>query len=537
MTLDDLLLEISYQLPKGYPTIVDGKFVDREEVLLINKFLLERGIGELPVPPAKQNTLLEAKPHDHIDAKYVPNIGQSAKWSAVGVDDLEQFADKPFVAVNNTQVSAKDKVLYVKGGNVNQISGTEAKALGKNVTYWKSDALPNTYLAIHKVNTNIVTQYKGNSQTDTDIKEGLVFAFFNSSVSTPFTADNYTTNLKQLKKDLPKSKSLGATAYTRVDNFVSRAMKVKPDKKILSIFNETLSQGLRLQDYSDFVVERDQTFRDVRDTASQVTGEPADKWCPGDVYLIKRGSENLILAGLQKALENTEVGYVNNLFINDWGKKTSKTNAVIVAVSLKMAKAQAGKAKAYLKRFTEDDKVFNVDEKEQKMSYSAVLEGIARLRKEIAAILKRSKEATFDYTIPSGKITKEPVARMKYAALKLVKYLLEREDDPAAAIKGALQFGMSLSGVNPTFFKAVGNTDGSPAKIQEFEAGEHISYFTAVPGQKPVIKIADNNTANSVQFTGMITLGDEKLDFLFQSRSNGAAQATLEIQKLKPIKL
>lgn len=56
MTLDDLLLEISYQLPKGYPTIVDGKFVDREEVLLINKFLLERGIGKLPVPEATKVT-------------------------------------------------------------------------------------------------------------------------------------------------------------------------------------------------------------------------------------------------------------------------------------------------------------------------------------------------------------------------------------------------------------------------------------------------------------------------------------------------
>ncbi len=52
MTLDDLLSEVSYRLPKGYPTIVNGKFVDREEVLLINKFLLEYGFSELPVPEA-----------------------------------------------------------------------------------------------------------------------------------------------------------------------------------------------------------------------------------------------------------------------------------------------------------------------------------------------------------------------------------------------------------------------------------------------------------------------------------------------------
>ncbi len=59
MTLDDLLLEISYKLPKGYPTLVDGKFVDREEVLLINKFLLKEGLGELPLPPEKNQIILK----------------------------------------------------------------------------------------------------------------------------------------------------------------------------------------------------------------------------------------------------------------------------------------------------------------------------------------------------------------------------------------------------------------------------------------------------------------------------------------------
>jgi len=56
MTLDELLSEVSYKLPKGYPTIVDGKFVDREEVLLINKFLVENGFGQLPLPEATNKT-------------------------------------------------------------------------------------------------------------------------------------------------------------------------------------------------------------------------------------------------------------------------------------------------------------------------------------------------------------------------------------------------------------------------------------------------------------------------------------------------
>jgi len=41
MTLDDILLEWSYRLPKGYPTVVDGKLVDQTELKILQEVMDE----------------------------------------------------------------------------------------------------------------------------------------------------------------------------------------------------------------------------------------------------------------------------------------------------------------------------------------------------------------------------------------------------------------------------------------------------------------------------------------------------------------
>jgi hypothetical protein len=45
MTLDDILLEWSYRLPKGYPTVVDGQFVDQTELSILHEVMDEYGIN------------------------------------------------------------------------------------------------------------------------------------------------------------------------------------------------------------------------------------------------------------------------------------------------------------------------------------------------------------------------------------------------------------------------------------------------------------------------------------------------------------
>lgn len=48
MTLDDILLEWSYRLPKGYPTVKDGRFVDQKELQILQEVMDEYGVKEVP---------------------------------------------------------------------------------------------------------------------------------------------------------------------------------------------------------------------------------------------------------------------------------------------------------------------------------------------------------------------------------------------------------------------------------------------------------------------------------------------------------
>ena len=48
MEINDILLEWSYRLKKGYPTMEDGKFTDPSELKVLHEILKENGINEMP---------------------------------------------------------------------------------------------------------------------------------------------------------------------------------------------------------------------------------------------------------------------------------------------------------------------------------------------------------------------------------------------------------------------------------------------------------------------------------------------------------
>lgn len=58
MRLDDILLEWSYRLPKGYPTMVDGQFTDAEELRILNEVLAQYGYSTLEEASASSTTSL-----------------------------------------------------------------------------------------------------------------------------------------------------------------------------------------------------------------------------------------------------------------------------------------------------------------------------------------------------------------------------------------------------------------------------------------------------------------------------------------------
>ena len=50
MDWDSILSEVSYKLPKGYPTVDRGVFTEINEVLIINEALQAEGLPTLPLP-------------------------------------------------------------------------------------------------------------------------------------------------------------------------------------------------------------------------------------------------------------------------------------------------------------------------------------------------------------------------------------------------------------------------------------------------------------------------------------------------------
>jgi hypothetical protein len=56
---DDILVEWSYRLPKGYPTMKDGQFVNKKELAILQEILAEYGLEELPTSKTPDSPILE----------------------------------------------------------------------------------------------------------------------------------------------------------------------------------------------------------------------------------------------------------------------------------------------------------------------------------------------------------------------------------------------------------------------------------------------------------------------------------------------
>lgn len=539
INIDKIMLEWSYRLPNGYPTIRNG-FFNESEVKVLNTVLTEM------YPNMKFDTsiLLEARPHEHLDLKYIPIDAERVinRWEKVRIDP-ELLVKSPLYSTTSVNISPNDKFILMGDTSLTDINYETATELtnNKKATVWKSDAYGDTYFIIKVGKTQLVTQLKGAAATDTDVKEGLVVVFYNSDLTEPFNTSNIQSQIAELQQSVSSSDSLDSTAARRVSKYLE-TIKSNVSGEVIKTLNETLSQALamRIAYGEGFTIDRDLIFKRIRDVAATATGLPADKWCPGDVYLVANGTELSIGNAIKDVQRSNNIADLNVLFVNDWGDITSKAGACIIACSLKMAKAQAGKAKSYLKQMGKADMEYNVQPDEAKLPVQNIVEGIIRLRNQLAKVLKRNDTCKFTYSsnTDAKSLSKLPekLLREKYAALKIITALLGKDNSDADDnLLGAIAYGMSLSNVNPSFFKIVGKTDGSPAGVEHFKAGDTIKFFSTAPETLSQVDVVDNDTANAVQFKCKMQMGEEILDVLFQSRSNGLTQATLELQKVKPI--
>lgn len=550
MSLDDLLLEISYHLPKGYPTIVKGKFVDREEVLLINKFLLEYGIGELPVPEAK-----------------------ATKQPTNQLSDSE--VDK---LLNNSEVRtltvSKRKVGFTKGSNViilyvtNILKNKRAEklqAIAKSIKGTYTTAASSAGAVKGTFNGKpyfIVLKAEKEEKTDTDLKEGMSVVMSNVQDIEEATPQNVGIVINKMLAALPKTEGLSGVTVDKISDYLNkmkaRAKDPKAAKIIASILNENISHGnsfkVFLDKNPDFRMERGQEkgelFTEIREAGARLTNLPADKWCPGDVYFIRRGTESIIRGVLDdvKNTDNKEAALtkLNGMFstIGKFEERVSNSHD-IVAVSLKQSSAQGGKLKSAFQQYEGAKTEYNLTPDEMKYNANKLKESIELMRKKLKSFISTEKVTKYIYNpVELTKVNNPKILLGKYGAYKAMMYIMtyiaKKGDSLDDALVGltAYGFGIVKKGtvpINPPFLKLIADADGAVTTPQFFKPGRTLALMRLDGGKKPPqIEIVDSAEYGGIKvYMTLQLLGDETetIKYEVNYRYNGGDQLTIELGK------
>ena len=163
------------------------------------------------------------------------------------------------------------------------------------------------------------------------------------------------------------------------------------------------------------------------------------------------------------------------------------------------------------------------------------ISGIKQLRSSISKLI--GNNPNIEYNVEGEDLKDETrFLRGKYAALKSIEFLFkqfptEKVDEAIVSLVG---FALSLTKVNPTFFKVTGQKTGSPGKVDKFERGQNVILYN-VDGDYEPIKITDSSTFGGLKIDFKIEKGGKPYSVSINARNNGNTQGTLEVQKIKPV--
>lgn len=403
---------------------------------------------------------------------------------------------------------------------------------------------------------------------DTDVKEGLsVFYAYYDKQSEPITIDNYKDEIGSLLnfvKDESNIFGLSKTVYNKCLSYIKRMIDAgkRKDMKIFKSYATTVNQNMShgntfaafFENNTDFYVERDQLFERIRKIGSEISGYPKDKWCPGDIYFIKNGGETeiekrLTLASQQKS-DNKEqaLATINSLFSDKYMESVDEETP-IVAVSLKMAEAQAGKLKSGFDEYADAPKDYSLDKEELSFKVEQFKEKINDLADKLKPITTSTDVDVKWEFLNTNTVDDFDILKFKYASYKAMYFILtkiaeNRVKDFDEAIVSLTAFGLGMINksksfntvVNPPFFKVVANKNGSYKKPTLFKGGTPLGLINlSDANNKPEIVIHDKPTFKGLQVDFGMIIGSENFEISISFRPNGSAQITVELTKAKPI--
>ena len=501
--LEKFLYSIAYKFPKGYPDMKN-----EQDILILENEFRKLGIDLVLENQDLVNTLkqsglfdeygdIEASGKDTLKLVFsnIPGRGkQSDQMRLDAYDAIKQLADKG-----------------------DSISNFKKLATGSSLGSAQVDFDGKRYRLIVKGASE-------ETSSDTDVKEALVSLFYSSNIETPFDTENYQNRISQLIEISDKGISGESPEASKKVATYLQAISGEPKKQYIDFINQPLSSALAIKEaYPGQKLIRTGVFNVIRNKAQALTGIPADKWCPGDLY-VQLGPVD----GIESA-DNIEL--LNDMFNDSWGDNSKP----LTAVSLKQQEAQGGKAKALLNKYTKVKNDYNLTSDEIDFDEQQYINGIQDLRKKISSYIQGNPN--IQYKLDSGKLKSDvKFLRGKYAALKSIEFLFRQfpnaqVDDAIVALAG---FALSLSGINPTFFKVTGQKSGEPGKVDVFPRGQNIVLYN-VDGDYDPIEIQDSLTFGGLKIDFTIEKGGKPYSVSINARNNGNTQGTLEVQKIKPV--
>ena len=498
--LDKFFKKFSYKFPKGYPDINDA-----QDMLILEEMLKEMGI----------NILLE---NQDLISIIKSNITGYGDLEVKGRDKLVlTFSEIPSTGTTSTSMR-KDVYADIKSlvNKEKSLSDFRKLETGSSV----GSALVNFQGKDYKL---VVKGASKDDAADTDVKEGLVSLFYTTDINSPFTSENYENRVTQLIELANNGISGESNKATR--KVISYLEAILGDNKAANInfINQPLSSALAIKEtYPGQKLIRTGLFDSIRKKAVLLTGLPPDKWCPGDVYV------QLSPISLK---EDDNIEIINDLFNDEWGGNSRP----LTAVSLKQAEAQGGKAKALLNKYTKAKEDYNLTKDEINYDNEKYIQGIKRLRGNIQQLVGGNENIQYD--ADSGNLKNDTrFLRGKYAALKTIEFLFRQfpTDEVDDAVVALVGFALSLTGVNPTFFKITAQKSGAPGKVDKFPRGQNVVLFNE-DGDYDPIEIEDSSTFGGLKLKFKIKKGGRPYAVSINARNNGNTQGTLEVQKIQSI--
>lgn len=525
MNLNKIINEWFYRLPKGYA----NKPYTPEELAELRTVLKENNYSN------EQSSVIIQQLREAEDSasNLIRLISDNPDY-----DDLQPVTDKTsikrFTNNNPTQIKIYFRGLPTRGSgrevgyevlqDILDKKGVQARRVKELI---KGSSMG--YLEVVFNNETfwlVVKGTGGTGTTSTDVKENMIILCYHSKITTSVNETTFPEIHQSLINGLTSVPNIPAKQKNELEKFVKALNNNSRHHKILNDF-VSVSRSITAT-YPDKTLTRGKLlFDDLRQIASSITKVPPDKWNPGDVYVVL-STDNIQIA-INHAKSHNKVEFLNELFVNEWGS----LDAPLVSVSLKQARAQGGKAKSYLQKYATSTSDYNLTPKEIDASEEEKRKMIDDYRETIKR--KTTNNPNIKYNFQSGELESSKV-NGKLAAVKALAFFLDtHESETDEAIVALAGYGMSLSGVNPTFFKLIGNTSGEPSKPVKYNAGgQPILYIDDDFDYEPVI-IDDKTTMAGINIHLKIKNGEKAYDVLLSARQNGLVQGTIEIAKIKPI--